>query len=227
MLRLAELGLVSRLSACIQSARLDIQGQLLLTLHEVIRNASSSASRKSSSSHDGDGEGSEEHIAPNEQATGFLLHTLVDGLSFSSNLPVLPEWTTFVVRTVPLLRGSTQALLSPLSDSLVARIARLGDSLRLALEMTHVESSTLIGTPSDLEVVANLDMLELVASLAFRLSAGVREQGARSRADSSASLRGYVGGVFGGEGPSEESVPENGSGVSLAWPSRVGARISS
>ena len=208
LLHVTEVSLVQRLFSCIQSARLDIQGQLLLTLHEVIRLASRSthapAARVSTSSLDD--EKSAEALSTSEQMTSFLLQTLVDGLSVSSNLPVLPEWTAFIIQTVPLFRGPTRALLSPLSDCLAGRVARIGDSLRLALEMTHTTTVLSISPPSDAEITAFLEMLEPVAQLAFLASSNAKEQGPKGRSDSSAGLRSYVAGVFGGEGPGEEGA---------------------
>lgn len=216
LLRFVEVGLVSRIFSCIHSANLDIQGQLLLTLHEVIRLASlspqASATRKSSSSQDYGK--SDESLVPSDQATSVLLQTLVDGLSTSSNLPVLPEWSAFITRTVPLFRGPTRALLSPLSDCLVGRVARISDSLRLRLDLTDTATSMSTGLPSDLEVTAYLEILELVASLAYRASADAKEQGSRSRSDSSAGLRGYVVGVSVGDGQSEEGSSNGGGAVS-------------
>lgn len=216
-LHIAELALVNTLFSEVRHARLDLQPQLLLTLHDVLRLSSASTSgafsdpRTSTSSRDGPPEAA---VMTTEQAASFFLQTLMDGLSAASNLPVLPQWVDFILRTVPLFHGPLRALLNPLSDCVVGRVSRLGDSLLFAVEEAGSTSTSPPSVPFDLDVVAYLDALEQVTSLAVCASSdkqGASGQAVRGTADSSSGLRGYVSGVFGGEGASEEGTADSSS----------------
>ncbi len=155
-LRSAESIVVDKLYSCVHLGSLDLQNKLLHLLHSII---SAFRARTEDTSNHGqqkldDQKGTESTVNVNS----LLVQTLVDGLSVSSNRPILQHWLDFILTTIPQFHEILQPAIGPLNDC-VCRLLRSGLE-----EITLASSQS--STAGDIAVIAtDADFLMLLNAL--------------------------------------------------------------
>lgn len=209
-----ESAVVSKLYFSVHTHRLDLQNKLLHLLHSVITalNSQSGSSQPSALPSTMPEQG--QVPAPSSyNLNPLLVQTLIDGLSISTNHPLLQHWLDFVLSTVPHLQNALHTVIIPLNDCL-CRLLRssLADVLQASkgIAADDIISST---TDADfLMLLTALERLVLLSSSQIPVTAQEEDDATSPEKHESSGLLGYVSGVFSSE--SAGSVAEEQSGVS-------------
>ncbi|PSS29692.1 hypothetical protein PHLCEN_2v2840 [Hermanssonia centrifuga] len=206
----AESIVVDKLYSCIHLGSLDLQNKLLHLLHSII----SAFRARTDTSNNGqqkldDQRGTESTVNINS----LLVQTLVDGLSVSSNRPILQHWLDFILTTIPQFHEILQPAIGPLNDC-VCRLLQSGLE-----EITQASSQS--STAGDISVIAtDADFLMLLNALERLVLLSLSQLPDTTQVDDDVlsekpttegtSILGYVSNVFSTEptsGLTEEQMP--------------------
>jgi hypothetical protein len=146
----------------------------------------------------------EKRGSSNTTINPLLVQTLIDGISKTSNRPILQHWIDFILMTVPQFQQALYHLIFPLSDCICRQ-------LRSALiDVHHVAKDTkgkgpILSTTTDAEFIMLLNALERLVLLSLTKTEVDNQEddnhSEKAGAESSG-LLGYVSNVFGTETPS-------------------------
>lgn len=190
-LQSAESVIVGKLYACVHSGRLDLQNKLLHLLHSFI----SALSNKTQ------GDRASESSARTSPYTlnPLLTQTLIDGLSISSNRPILQHWLDFILMTIPQFHDMLQPTIIPLNDRICRQLRDALTEVKQASSGGSRAADVAIYT-TDADFIMLLNAMErlVLLSLSHTPDAGQVEddmQPEKTTAEGGG-LLGYVSNVF-------------------------------
>ncbi|KZO91887.1 hypothetical protein CALVIDRAFT_601960 [Calocera viscosa TUFC12733] len=206
----------SKLYSSVHTARLDLQNKLLHLLHSIILATApllrgSPNPSKALEASAGSDEKDKEKTPTSDKVLALLIQTLLDGISKTSNRPMLQHWVDFVLMTIPQFSDSMQLLVIPLCQCVSQQLRNALHEIHRATVADAKGKGTLSTPTNDAEFVILMNALErLVLMSLSRLSdARVSEDDGGERATEGGGLFGYVSGVFGAEsggGTSDEML---------------------
>jgi hypothetical protein len=212
-----EAAIIAKLYFSIHNGRLNLQNKLLHLLHSLI---SASISHNPNSLPHGKGNETTLHVESQTTQNGLggrayplnplLIQTLIDGISVSSNRPILQHWLDFVLMAIPQFQPTLHSVVPPLNECLGKQVLHsLYD-----LQRVHTAASTnggdvspldIVSTTSDAEIIMLLNGLERLILLnlasSWDYSSGTEDDGMMSEkiAPESGGLFGYMSNVFSSE----------------------------
>ncbi|TCD67610.1 hypothetical protein EIP91_012242 [Steccherinum ochraceum] len=201
--------IIGKLFLSVHTRRLDLQNKLLHVLHSVVSASNSEADvkpKRSSRSSVPEAESSSHLQSSTGKATytvnPLLLQTLLDGLSVSSNRPVLQHWLDFILMTVPQFQDMLQGIIVPLSDC-ICRQLRAGLNEILQASTEGQSAADVVTFITDADFVMLLTALERLVSLNIAHITIVTQEGeeaASAEKTDGSGLLGYVSNVFSSDG---------------------------
>lgn len=204
--------IVEKLFLSVHTHRLDLQNKLLHALHSIISAFSSDVDVKTkrlSRSSATEADGVKQDQVNSSKGVSYtlnplLLQTLLDGLSVSSNRPVLQHWLDFVLMTVPQFQDILQGVVNPLTDCLCRQLRAAMNEILLASTKGH-SAGDVIAFTTDADLIMLLTALERLVSLSLAhipmVTQEDEEAAANEKTDGSG-LLGYVSNVFSSDGSS-------------------------
>ena len=141
-----EAAIIAKLFLLVHSQRLELQNKLLHLLHSVISSSASLAKRQEAGALMSIQNSTEPGLDSSNEAlqTGptttlvtnpLLIQLLVDGVSNSSNRPVLHHWLDFVLMTVPRFPHILASTISPLNACVCRQIKGSLDDISTVLSL--------------------------------------------------------------------------------------------
>ena len=227
--------MVAKLFACIHEGKLDTQNQLLHVLHSIITvsSAASAANRRkvsaartsrgighvsrfSTSSTDTQGDEDPQASEPtSDNVSPLLMQTLMDGISSTTNRPVLQHWIDFILMTIPQFQGHLRPLLLPLCDCVIQQLQNLTYALHIVLKQPSSDQDLSLASSESVAIMF-LSALERIVILALgHFPARPQESERSGSVDQSGGLLGYVSNVFSME---EAPVSKPSDGLMVGFP---------
>ncbi|KAI0964349.1 hypothetical protein AcW1_001188 [Taiwanofungus camphoratus] len=202
---------VKKLYVCVHTGRLDLQNKLLHLLHSVIsashpglegpsskgkQMAPSNAASDSGNAPDG----SQHSIIETHSVNPLLIQTLVDGISVSSNRPILQHWLDFILMTVPQFQDTMQPAVVPLCDT-VCRQLRVALSEIRQVSAKEQGRGNILSSTTDADFIMLLTAVErlVLLSLSHVSETSIMEDEnsiAERPTQESSGLLGYMSNVF-------------------------------
>ncbi|TFK26748.1 hypothetical protein FA15DRAFT_255211 [Coprinopsis marcescibilis] len=220
---------IRKLYYSIHTRGLDIQNKLLHLLHSIIALSTSNAeiARRTAAREGGlDGSGFQDKAA--EDGFGYSLNplfiqTMIDGISVSSNRPVMQHWLDFILMAIPQFQPALQPAIVPLNDCLCRQLRSTLNSISDIRAHSEEYTGDLHTTPTELDMIMLMNGLErlILLGLAFTSEAEMAEDdgsGQEKPNTESSGLLGYVSTVFSSDG-SSSAVPDQSTTRSLGYKS--------
>ncbi|KIY73422.1 hypothetical protein CYLTODRAFT_365976 [Cylindrobasidium torrendii FP15055 ss-10] len=207
-----EAAVVGKLYYCIHLGRLDLQNKLLHVLHSLITASTLLDDRvRRNGLPKSDSASQHETLTVDTKGYGLnplLVQTLVDGISVTSNRPVLQHWLDFVLMAIPQFQPTLQSILPPLTDCVCRQLqGALEDVLEIVAKgKEEAADDDMSSSITDAELVMLLNGLErlVLLSLTYTTETATSDEevmGPEKSATEGGGLLGYVSGVFGSENP--------------------------
>ncbi|KAL1738627.1 hypothetical protein HDZ31DRAFT_78212, partial [Schizophyllum fasciatum] len=212
-----EAAVIGKLFFCVHASRLDLQNKLLHLLHSLVSAAIAPVQpRRAPSMNAGHSRGTEYNAslsaishAESEDGAAYsvnplLIQTLVDGVSISSNRPILQHWIDFILMAVPTFQPALQVVVSPLNECMCRQLSvSVRDVLDAAARGKNFALDAL-SSSTDAEIVMLLNGLErlVLLSLAYMtdpLQVDDDGMSPEKPTQETGGLLGYVSGVFSSE----------------------------
>jgi hypothetical protein len=168
-----ESAVIGKLYSCIHIGRLDLQNKLLHLLHSTIsalHGQLDAEMQKSSRVSQGEQvfDPSKPQAPPTRSysVNPLLIQTLVDGISTTSNRPIIQHWLDFILMTIPQFHEMLQPAILPLNES-VCRQLRI--ALNEVTSISHSQSTTadVMSYSTDADFVMFLNAVERLALLSL------------------------------------------------------------
>lgn len=155
---------VGKLYHCIHVGRLNLQNKLLHLLHSLISTSASvedlpvaSLPRQARLTDDQIEEKEPASVYP---VNSLLIHTLMDGITTSTNRPVLQHWIDFILTAVPQFQPMLQAVVTPLNDCICKQLRSMLDEVLKGASSDDIQAQDLAVSVSDAEFIMLLGALE-------------------------------------------------------------------
>lgn len=203
-----EAAVIGKLYYCVHTGRLNLQNKLLHLLHSLVSASRVNEELNNRPPHTGEqglesGQGADEATGGRYPVNPLLIHSLVDGISTSTNRPVLQHWLDFVLMAIPQFQPMLQAVVAPLNDCICRQLQLiLAEVLRARSTGTEF-SADLNTTATDAEFNMLLNGLErlVLLSLAYTTEEAPNddELGGEKTPLENTGILGYVSNVFGSD----------------------------
>lgn len=207
LLQTAESAILGKLYCCVHTSRLDLQNKLLHLLHSTISafNAQADAELQRSSriwqgERLSESSRSKEPLMPSYSVNPLLIQTLIDGITASSNRPILQHWLDFILMTVPQFHDILQPAILPLNEcvcrQLRSALAEVTSAARTGSKVVDVVAYT---TDADFVMLLNaVERLALISLSHLPSTTQLDDDMLSERPNQdSGGLLGYVSNVFG------------------------------
>ncbi|EMD42316.1 hypothetical protein CERSUDRAFT_102665 [Gelatoporia subvermispora B] len=202
VLHTIESAVIRKLFFCIHTGRLDLQNKLLHLLHTVISTLQSApdAQQHARMPLNEAGNADDGNKQSSYTINPLLVQTLVDGVSVSSNRPILQHWFDFVFTTLPQFREKAQSIIVTLNDSICRQLRGALTDLKQAAASDST-TSDIVSFATDAEFLMLLNAVErlVLLSLSHVTEAQEAEDDGNfveKHTAESGGLLGYVSNVF-------------------------------
>lgn len=203
-LETTESAIVGRLYAAVHASKLDLQNKLLHVLHSVLFATSTTSTTRKTSDSDAF------NRAHRSSSNPLFVQVLIDGISRSTNRPVLQHWIDFVMMTVTQFRSLSHAV-SPLCDCICKQLRVFFTELDDMLRHKGDHKAQVRWSLSDSDVLLLLNALERLVLLSVSKSdesSASEEESALEKVQNETST-GILGYVFGSDNQqhNEDDLP--------------------
>jgi hypothetical protein len=204
-----EAAVIQKLYFCVHVARLDLQNKLLHLLHSLISISISNQDAASPKNVIGRStdimepnttqEGSNESATRSYTVNPLLVQTLIDGISMSTNRPVLQHWLDFVLLAIPQFQQTLHGLVAPINDCLCRQLLVGLADVQQASQSDSEELADIVCTSTDVNLLLLLNGLERLTLLCLSPSPDpntLEEDVVAEKSGESSGLLGYMSNVF-------------------------------
>ncbi|KAI0095247.1 Dopey, N-terminal-domain-containing protein [Irpex rosettiformis] len=205
VLQSVESAVVTKLYACVHTGRLDLQNKLLHLLHSTISalhghvDAEIQKSARISQA-DQSMDGPRSQISQTSYSTNpLLIQTLVDGISITSNRPIIQHWLDFILMTIPQFHEMLQPAILPLNDCVCKQLRSTLDEITSASRISaRTADVTAYSTDADFVMLLNaIERLVLLSLSHLQQTGSVEDDGMNEKPiHESSGLFGYMSNVF-------------------------------
>ena len=197
-LQTIESAVVSKLYFSVHTHRLDLQNKLLHLLHAIITALISQAGASQPPPPPSSTPEIPQVTTPSSyNLNPLLVQTLIDGLSVSSNHPILQHWLDFILSTVPHLPNALHTVIIPLNDCLCKLLRSSLADVQQASKGSIADDIISSTTDADfLMLLTALERLVLLSSSQMPVATQEEEEATSPEKHESSGLLGYVSNVF-------------------------------
>ena len=216
---------IGKLYMCVHTGRLDLQNKLLHLLHSTISalygqiDAEIQRSARISQG-DQNTDGHRSQVPPASYSVNpLLIQTLIDGISNTSNRPIIQHWLDFILMTIPQFHEMLQPAILPLNECVCKQLRSALDEVSSAsLSSARAADVTAYTTDADFVMLLNaIERLVLLSLSHLQQSGSAEDDGINEKpSQESSGLFGYMSNVFSSDAASvsnEDQTPVSQSQV--------------
>ncbi|KAI0348103.1 hypothetical protein BDW22DRAFT_1350250 [Trametopsis cervina] len=205
-LQSVESAIIGKLYYCVHTGRLDIQNKLLHLLHSTISALNGQidaelqkSSRITQGEQSIDGPRPQAPISTSYSVNPLLIHTLIDGISTSSNRPILQHWLDFILMTIPQFHDMLQPAILPLNECVCRQLRNaLGEITAASRARARAEDVAAYNTDADFVMLINaVERLALISLSHIQQPSTLEDDMLNEKPNQESSgLLGYMSNVF-------------------------------